>query len=265
MALSQRRSVLALLCCGALATALDAAADDPPSEVEIGLNGYTGQGETAWACGPSARVKYGGLGGTLRWQQLRKMPRVSSPSLGVPEGLSLETSVVMEQRSFTLLSASSSTPAGSQLPPGAWMYAANFRYGYDWRYLGLRMGSLAFPVYKSNTQSSPSMQPFPELSLRAGPIDLVYGELGLGSYNLPTMTNPGVYAGVGVNFWQKATVMSHLLAALYSGTAGSRWDLSVRGVLTDHASFEMGGGLSLSGPSSSVHEPMGWVQLDMSF
>lgn len=87
--------------------------------------------------------------------------------------------------------------------------------------MGLHGGLLAYnafdlvdperPVYRSEWRG------LPELLLRLGPVSPARLELGLGSFNLPTITRPGAYLGLG-----------------FSGPAGSGWDLALHYAFVDN-------------------------------
>lgn len=201
-------------------------------------------GCATWAP-PAARVRYGGVGVTLR---VRDVPApvpnpvvpepsntaaVSAEPEPAPEsepvpprprwkrrGFIFQASAALERQTYKLLAPAQGETDGLTGP--AMMVAATnvpspmtrgvlgARFGNDWQYLGASAGALAFThvggvdLHTCTTSSGSEVScvnypvdltVFPDLQARIGPFYPFHVDLGLGSYNVMTLTHPGLYLG----------------------------------------------------------------------
>jgi hypothetical protein len=158
---------------------------------DVELGGYSGRSSGTWACGPTAAVRYGGIGAQARVH----------PLAGAPErqhGLALTVGVAAEAHSYSLIACASGGcgGGGAVVPPRSVVAGGAGEFGYDDRYFGFHGGALAWQRFANGNDPAPTWSWVPQLLLRAGPLDGVHGELGLGSYDVATILRPGAYLGL---------------------------------------------------------------------
>ena len=193
-----------------------------PGEIEG--TGYFGEESGAWACGPSARVKYGGVGGEIRVRPSAPTDPHQAQEWYVAGGAAAEA------QSYTLIECEHNPcqPGEAQLPPTTVLPATHLVGGYDWRWVGFRAGGQLWGRYTDHDAPTPRLTPWPEASLRLGPLDSVYVSAGIGSYNVPTLLRPGAYVGLGVVPAQGWNLDLHSgPVVLVGGFVGVRNDVSL--------------------------------------
>src|SRR5579859_1078257 len=129
--MSRRRAMLLLALLVLVSTA---AKQVGATETEIEAQGYGGTASGGWACGPDARVKYGGVAGTVR-------ARIGdTPS----DALVLEAGGAVEHRDYARIpcegGCSGDAPSAA-VPSPSTMGGAGMKLGYDWEWAGFRAGA----------------------------------------------------------------------------------------------------------------------------
>lgn len=190
--MSLRRWIFGAGCAAIVGTlALPGVAGD----MELQGAGYTGTTSGAWTCGPSARVRYGGLGAQVRWSE-----RVATPAHGrggtVVAGGALEYEHVSITRPSPL-DQCDAPPCPTVPPPDAVLPGLGAKLGYDWRYVGFQIGAQAWSAWGSAEDRHATVYALPELELRGGPEHLVWGVVGFGSPLVTTYRRWGLYTGAG--------------------------------------------------------------------
>ncbi len=254
--MSRRRLVLAACLGGLVVSAAEPAASSP---VDVEGTTYGGAGSGGWACGPNARAKYGGIGA-----QVRVSPN-AKPDAGLgEEGINFVVGAAVEHRDFSLVDCGNQAgcdPAKTTLPPPGVAFGSAVKVGGDTRWFGIHAGVLVWQNWGSATDRTPSWLWFPELQLRLGRMDRFRGELGLGSYDAPTLLRPGAWAGIGVApspGWDLA-LRAGLATTSGAGTSGGfRGDLTLKIPVTDVLQVALG--VALSQGLSEV-DPEGRVML----
>ena len=177
-----------------------------PTDIE--LTGYGGSTVDSWACGPSARVRYGGVGGEVHIrpgqigaESKSKQPDLEGGTVSVTaekdrsradDGMYVGAGGALETRTYEIRRCD--IGCKETVPPNGWLIAGGSNFGYDWRHFGLRGGGSYRQHYPSSKSSSPGGQLLPDLRLRFGPSG-ANGILGFGSYTPTTLLRPGLYAG----------------------------------------------------------------------
>lgn len=160
------------------------------STVEGDAQGFGGTSAGTWACGPSHRAVYGGLGADVAVR-----PRAAD---GPGEGLELRAGAAVDYRAYQLLDTNCDDPAtcDGRIPSGSPHGGGRANVGWDTKYFGVRGGALVFTRYFEANDGGPKPQVLPELHLRAGGRVGVFGELGFGAYGPSTILRPGLYGGL---------------------------------------------------------------------
>jgi len=181
-----------------------------PGQIEA--EGYGGESSGGWACGPSARATYAGGGLNARVYPSKAPPEGDADEDGgalaeqpyhkrdlEPEGASMGGGGGVEQRGYERTSCAHD-PCGPTdvVPEGRLLVAGHANLGVDWRYLGLRVGAMVFPMWSENDDHSTTAYVIPDLDLRFGRRMGFHGGLGVGGYNVSTLFRPGAYAALGV-------------------------------------------------------------------
>jgi hypothetical protein len=223
--------------------------------VDIEGAGYGGTASGGWACGPDARVKYGGGGAEVH---------VREGERGQPDhGWNASFGGAIEGRSFTALDCGGAcNDAGAPIvvPSGGAVGAGVARIGWDGRWFGARGGVNVFEVWNKHDDRGPTVLVIPALTLRLGLLDGLRFEGGLGSYDVPTMTRPGLWAGLGYVFapgWE-ATIHGGVHQT-FDGGGGARGALALACPLADDV--QLTAGFALSEGSGSRVEPEGQAGL----
>jgi hypothetical protein len=184
-------------------------------------------------------MHYGGLGAqaTIR---LREDDRGWHRQGGFVSGAG-----VVERRSYAAIDPGSD---GSTLVPSPGLFGgARLAGGYDDRWLGVRGGLIAFQYYQySGTHFTRKVTVFPDLALRVGPQGWPQLDVGLGSYNLPTLTRPGLYVGLGYEAesgW-KAAVHTGSHESFEAHDGGARYDVELKVPIADK--MRIGAGAAFS-------------------
>jgi hypothetical protein len=237
-------------------------AGTPSIEAELGPHGGTASGEfrgAGCASAPAARIRYQGFGARVNLRPAdafeRRRPiaaeetpeprgrlRASRKGPWTPEGATLELAAAVRYERYALLEPGMSSTNGdvSHVPEPLLRGAASLRAGYDFRFFGARGGLLVHQRYDQvevtdcldRPRSCPlydslRVRAFPEVAIRVGAWEPVHIDAGLGSYNLPTLHQPGLYAGLGFQldgFGAAFHVGSH---DTFHGAYSNRFDLSV--------------------------------------
>lgn len=257
-----RRLVLVLGVSGLVVSAASRVTAAGPAQVDV--EGQAGSTTGQWACGPTARVTYGGAGGHVRYyveDQPPKRPEDrpmkpeaeppppaataehadatgepaereddddAKPDLE-PHGLSLGGGGGLEHRDYTRI-ACHETPcdSGDEVPRPGVLGAGRANLGYDWDYFGVRLGALAFQLYSDNEDRSPRSYVLPDVDLRFGRRAGFHGGLGFGAYNVATIFRPGAFLSLGYASGGWAADLRGGIHAVFDGQLGGRFDLGVR-------------------------------------
>jgi hypothetical protein len=155
-----------------------------PGELEA--TGFGGSVPSRMTCGPDVRVKYGGAGGTFA-THLGADPR-QRPGTGFAVG----AGGAVAYDHLLLYRPCSPSSSDCTLPTSYPEGVLGGRLGYDWSWIGFRVGALIW----IRPDGSGGAVPFPDLSLRLGDADSLRVVVGLGGYDVPTMLRPGLYGGV---------------------------------------------------------------------
>jgi hypothetical protein len=234
--------------------------------VEAGaeISGHTGSSSGAWACGPAARVRYGGLGASGRVYADSTRPAASAPDAAsaLPDGLSLGLGLARENRSYTLIDCRlaadgviGKTPASCALPPTGPVSALNASVGYDSRGFGMRLGFLYYGRYEGAADPEPAYKVIPEGSFRVGPRQAPHFLFGLGSYDASTMLRPGLWLGGNIPIGTDSfTFGGHLgVHQNFDGDAGLRLHVQLAAALG--AGIDAVGGGALTRGFTRAPEP----------
>lgn len=178
-----RRGVLSIACLGICITGVTS---PRASETQVEVAGYEGNTAGAWACGPQANVRYGGLAGKVRHSQ-----RQAGPNQGA--GATVVAGFAMEYaraKSDVDLSGVDTTFADV-------FGAGDLRGGYHWHYVGVEIGATLWSGWRD--PGIKGLAIIPEVVLSFGPRDFIYGEVGVGTPTLTWLTRPAVpYLGLGI-------------------------------------------------------------------
>lgn len=230
--MTKRRAALVLGLGGLVLSALSRAAYAGPAAIDV--EGYGGSSVGQWTCGPTARANYGGVGGHVRYYPEEPPPREveaavkDEPDLE-PNGLSIGAGGGAEHRSFTRVACEDSPcSAKDVMPPARVLGAGRASLGYDSRYIGFRLGALAFQRWDDNTDSSPTTAVLPDIDLRIGRRAGFHGGLGLGAYNVSTIFRPGGHLGLGYASGRWAAELRSGVHLTFDDELGVRGDLSAR-------------------------------------
>lgn len=262
--MATRRGWLVLGGVALVFSAVRPVAADTAGELQGGIYGGTTTGQ--WACGPSARVNYGGLGAQGRfWVSSRpKQPQdKSAQGESVPEGFNLGGGLATEVRGYRLLhcpgGGDDCTESSRQLPPTGFVEAASVSLGYDAKVFGIRLGGLATQRYSHHTDRKPSLLVFPEFHLRIGRLRGLRGEVGLGSYSVDTLLRPGLYFG-GVGPIQENIEIAARLGVhqVFDTQFGIRGDLAAKFYMGGMGYLDAGVGLSTGEERASPHARLGF-------
>ena len=261
--MTRRRSVLVLGLGGLMLSAISRVAVAGPTQIEA--DGYAGSSVGQWTCGPTARARYGGVGGHVRVYTddqpaaaLAPLPEeapnggaldadvegarptaqsplppgaerepAEPPRVIEPMGLSLEAGGAGEHRSFTRIACNEvpCSPKNDAIPPGQLLGAGHAGLGYDWKYFGLRFGALAFQRWSNGFDASPAVSVLPDIEFRFARRAGFHAGVGFGAYDASTTFRPGGY---------------HFL-----GYTGGDWDVDLR--VGGHLVFDDEVGLRFAG------------------
>jgi len=226
-----------------------------PAQIEP--EGYGGSTVGQWACGPTARSSYGGIGGHVRVYTDEPKPKAapepeseekpelkpdldpSAPPPAAPEvrretpdlephGPSFGGGGGAEYRDFTRLECDGACGSSDEIPPGRVLGAGRANVGWDWDYFGVRVGGLIFQRWNDNQDRSPTSYAIPDAELRLGRRAGFHGGLGFGAYNVSTIFRPGAYASMGYASGAWAADLRGGIHAVFDGQLGARVDASVR-------------------------------------
>jgi hypothetical protein len=132
--------------------------------------------------------------------------------------------------------------------------------GYDDRPFGFHAGPLIWQRFANSTDASPTVAPFPEIQFRFGRLDRFYVDLGLGSYDVPTILRPGGYVGfvwAAAPGWECA--LHGGLHSAFDGVPGIRGSLRFKAPLSRQLQL----GFTVAGTSGAYGaiEPEGQLLL----
>ncbi len=222
--MSARRWLLAAGVLGICARSV--AASGPATDLEG--QAYAGAADGQWTCGPKGSVRYGGVGGQVRFQS-RPEP---APLVPPEDGVHLELRAVAEQRTYAL-----------ECAPGPDCRASNGVYGagsaligIDWRYIGVSGGLLGLNGVGHDGKRRDEI--LPQLRLRsprvAGATRL---ELGFGSPTLAGTARPGLYVA-SYTGTDRLGISAFLgIHRVFEDTGAWRGGLEVRSPLGERAWF----------------------------
>jgi hypothetical protein len=269
--MSLRRFLLTLGLLLLLFSAAHRASAGTPVDVEAG--GYGGSSSGAWACGPRASAKFGGIGGEVQVRPFESSPstppapatsdgEAASDTSGEvtprDEGFVASGAGAVEYREYDLVHCNDSDCGadGTPVPPSGLLFGANLKAGYDWRWIGFRAGALVWEEFDDNEDRKPLVRALPDVALRIGPRDVIRGELGLGSYALPTLLRPGAYAGIGYSPAPRWDLALHGgIHRTFDDSGTARFDLALKAPLG--ARVQIGAGAALSEGTLGRVEPDG--------
>ena len=247
---------------GLMLSAISRVAIAGPTQIEA--EGYAGSSVGQWACGPTARANYGGVGGHARFytddQPAKPRPPEEEPNGGAlradtegappvvapptesvppepslelelePRGFSFGAGGAGEHRSFTRL-ACNDTPCSAKndaIPGAQLLGAGRADLGYDWKYFGLRLGALAFQRWDNGYDRSPTANVVPDVEFRFARRAGFHAGVGFGAYDASTNFRPGGYHTLGYaggGWAADLRIGGHLV---FDGEAGLRVSASVR-------------------------------------
>jgi hypothetical protein len=183
-----RRTLLFVGCLGMGATA--------PSRVHAGTevegDGFVGTSAGNWACGPVARVNYGGGGARVRVAEERA-PLGGSGFVGEVAG-----AADSEANHFIRCGGDACESDERVMPKARVMGAGHARFGYQWRVVGVEGGADVFESWKNNTDTAPTAYAIPDLQLSFRHEDRFKGIVGFGAPTVATLARPGLYLGARV-------------------------------------------------------------------
>ena len=242
-----RRRWLLVLGLGGLVVSAAHPAIGAPLDVEAA--GYGGTASGGWACGPDARVKYGGGGGEVR---VHSKATTDDPESGWSGALG----GAVEDRAISYLDCGQE--CGSSPPPtvtsGGVVGAGAAKVGYDWRWFGVRGGVNAYEVWDARSDARPTLLALPSLIVRGGRVNGFHVEGGLGSYDVPTIMRPGLFLGAAYDFEPGWEIALHGgVHQTFDGSGGFRGALTLKLPVTD--AVQIGAGLALSEGAQSNVEP----------
>lgn len=197
--------------------------------------------------GPVVGTTFGGFGARLR---VRRLEATGDRT----RGLVLAAQGAVEQQSHDLLADGSG--GQEQIPPDQLMAAGSVTIGYEWRLVGFHVGvggrevvgsplvarfyNLCARCYQP-TYPSTRVSFYPELRLRVGLSDGLYGDASLGAYTPGMALRPGLQVGLGY-----AARAGHGVALRYGvqsvvGTSfGQRFDLAGSWALNERIAVGLG-------------------------
>lgn len=270
-----------LLACAFIAWAspLRLAAGSPQLEAELNQYGGTASGTfTGGSClaAPAARVYYQGIAGrvALRPEQLERRS-----ALGVrvgrraPVGPVLELAGAVQVERYALLEPGE-TRHVDDVPPRRLRTVVASRLGYDWLLFGMKGGLLLRQVQGEVDVEHCMQQPgtcpeygnmtfeaFPDLSLRFGPSEPLHLDVGLGAYSLPTLMQPGLYAGLTAQHRGLRLALHAGEHLTFHGHGSPRFDLAC--AIPATRTLRVIGGVSLSEGYHDASELEGRVGLEL--
>jgi len=159
------------------------------------MGGYAGSVPSHIACGPDVRVRYAGGGGVASTHFNGALD--AHPGTGVMVG----AGGAAEYLDTALLRCSDS--GNCTLPPSGGYGAGTARIGYDWNRFGFRVGGLVY-------FGADGAFVLPDVAVRFGQMGKLRFSCGVGSYDVPSMLRPGVWAG-------------------WDGTLEGGWELGLHG------------------------------------
>jgi hypothetical protein len=205
--------------------------------VQADAQGYAGSSVGQWTCGPTARATYGGVGGHVRYypetpdpkpEDIEPNKEAEAPELE-PHGPWIGGGGGGEYRDFKRLACNETPCTNSDVVPrGLLLGAGRANVGYDWDYFGVRVGALAFQIWKNNEDRDPTAYVLPDAEFRFGRRAGFHGGLGFGAYNVSTIFRPGAYLAIGYADGRWAADLRGGLHAVFDGAIGGRVDLSGR-------------------------------------
>jgi hypothetical protein len=252
-----------LLAGGLGALVVSAARPAASSPVEVDGTAYGGTASGLWTCGPSARVKYGGIGG-----EVRVRPSASHDAGAGETGETGETGFIVslgaagEHRDFARTDCGPSCNAATGVPPSGVALGSALKIGYDFRWLGVRAGALAWQNWASATDRGATWLFFPETKLRLGRLTGFHGELGTGSYGASTILRPGAWVGLAFvpnPGWEIAVHGGVIVTSGAGDNGGYREDLLVAIPVTTEV--ELGLAAAISEDAPGTVDPEGRMML----
>lgn len=162
-------------------------------------------------------------------------PPLAEPALDLePYGFSFGAGGAGEHRSFTRIACNETpcSPTKDAIPSAQLLGAGRADVGYDWKYVGMRLGVLAFQRWEDGNDRSPTTNVLPDIELRFARRAGFHAGVGFGAYDASTNFRPGGYHSLGYarGAWAAdARIGGHLV---FDGQAGLRFDASARYALS---------------------------------
>jgi len=153
---------------------------------------YAGAGDTF--AGYHEQAAGLGLLGTLR---------LGSDDSAAPKGTLLLVGITQELSALQLYSCGEFC---NMRKPTDTTTAARAGLGWDSRWIGVRGGV----IVREDRDFSRGAEFIPDLALRLGPLDEFDFTLGLGAYDAPTTTRPGLYLGFASQFSPRLSAAFHI-------------------------------------------------------
>jgi hypothetical protein len=215
-----RRYVLltggALFVYAALKPSPGVCADGP---VELEGDGYGGSLPAHLACGPDARIRFAGAGGSVGAHMGH-----DADQDGPDDGIYIGGGSAVEYSAPSLLRCDGSN---CNVPGPSGQGGVGGRIGYDWSEVGVRLGGLLL-------WNGDGLRPWPDLTLRLGQVQRLHVAAGLGSYDIETLVHPGVWLGLELPLGSGWEITLHEGAhGNFGDTTSSRTVVSLRLPLSD--------------------------------
>ena len=175
---------------------------------DVEVAGYEGQTSGNFGgCGPSGRVRYGGLAAEVRHSERR-------PNAEEGMGLTGVVGAAVEYDRVTVRSAEVDPNSPNVLRDtrfGSFLGGAHARVGYHFHHVGFEAGIALWSGFRSPNVDSLSALALPEAQVTLGPRDFIYAVGGVGVPQLSQTMRYGLpYAGLGFAFDSGARVETRL-------------------------------------------------------
>lgn len=175
---------------------------------DVEVAGYEGQTSGNFGgCGPSGRVRYGGLAAEVRHSQRRPNAEEGMGWTGV-------VGAAVEYDHVTVRSAEADPDNPNVLRDarfGSFLGGAHARVGYHFHYVGFEAGLALWSGFRSPNVDSLSALALPEAQITLGPRDFIYAVGGVGVPQVSQTMRYGLpYAGLGFAFDSGARLEARL-------------------------------------------------------
>lgn len=203
--------------CAGLAGLLStlAASSNAGVRVDGDVQGGGGQAVSAWACGPTAKVNYGGVGGRVRVEE----PLDETGDLVLSQTLQ----GAAEYRSYTIVACEDGVTNCSP-PPDRWLGGGSLRAGLRYRWIELEAGAL-LTGYRESNGGAATLRALPDLRLRLGPTQGFRMEVGFGAPASLDVVQPGLYGGAAYRWENGLDLYSRFGVYLLDGLSTNRVEI----------------------------------------